>query len=304
MVKNDNNQEHGRHASEDNKQQYNPWVALPKTPELSSEALRIPEKIRERWLFPSEQILFVSCDVLLWTKFRPARDPKVMENAILMDTFGSGPSGMMQTVAMIPPAKQWTYQRVKWLVLTNERLLFLDHDSLIAQYQLDPELVRRRLSEWNEFQETLQSQQHDAQSLGWRQRYRMASAIRKEEANIANSEKVMTITKIEKKNHIFIRHYGIVRLLILTLVGIATSSYFHYDVNALYIILFLFFAIRIRPWSETLLTPCILIYNPRGKKAFALSVLRVQFNATSEAERFVSMIEDKVATLASVVSSS
>ena len=289
MGENDHNPERRRYASDGGAQPYNPWVTPSKIPSLPSEVLRIPEKIRERCLLPSEQILFVSCDVLLWTRLS---------------------------------IRKWTYERVKWLVLTDKRLLFIDHDSLSAQYQLDPEFVRHRLSEWSEFQEIVQSQQRDPRSLGWRQRFRVALAIRKEESNIAKSEKIMTITKIEKKRRVFIRRYGIVRWLILIGLYAATIRttwlylIVHYSnfkifnskfvLAALCLLLILAIGIRIRPWNEILLTMCILIYNRRGKmgRVRISGRLGMQFNSTNETERFINMIEHKVATLASAVSSS
>lgn len=277
----------------------------------------IPDEIRGACILPEEQIIFASANAVAWTAFRTQASQAQLDQAFLRGSLGpSGQGGVpgggaaMEGMVRMRRRRQWKANKIDWIILTEQRLLFISKGVPERIFELEPSQIKW----WMAAQREARSDAMDAMKKVWEKRGLLGFFDRPKSGGKEPTvpTRLYTISAIETNWHLLRRRQsfagaavllgGVVLLWGLIANGVPIGGWLFVAFAAIV------FAARIGPWTGVRLRVALIEYGTpklmRSLSGWMLSRQDIQLRTGAEAERLVSLLAPRVKSIAEAMAAS
>ncbi|MFI5020380.1 MAG: hypothetical protein ACHQRJ_01830 [Alphaproteobacteria bacterium] len=176
----------------------------------------IPDKIRRDCIVPEEQIIFASADAVLWTASQHQPIQAQLNQPFLRGSLGGGMHGggaVLETIARTPRPREWKADKIDWIILTDQRLLFVTKGVPGRIFDLDP----AKIKEWLAAERDAYAMASEAAKEAWSKKgvFAIFSHPKLGGEELANPPTLYTIRDAAAKWHLFRRNCIRLRVVVL-----------------------------------------------------------------------------------------
>ncbi len=276
----------------------------------------LPDEIRRACILPEEQIVFASADAIAWAAIHYRASQAKLDQAFLMGSFGPGGQGglpgggaAMETIAMTPRPRQWKANNIDWVVLTDQRLLFISRGVPERVFELAPSHIK----EWIVAERDALNKATQEFKEAWKKRGVLGifGGTKSDGAEATIPPTLYTVNAVDKHWHLFRRKRSLIGFLIFFGGVVVLWQLIAHGVPAGIWLIVAFVAIivaaRVGPWTGVRLRVAFLQYGTpklvRRLSGWMLSREEIQLRTRDDADHLVSLLAPCVRAVSEVMAS-